>query len=165
MQKFDVSAQQYKSLVRKVIPLAQAHECAVVLDNEPNLVRELDADGTQITTGQQDVLKALNTLKPDFIVGAANLTTRHEAMLCGEAGADYLSFGDFRAVPSQEDIDLADWWTNLFQIPCAIFDPETSVENFRSQSAEFLGLGKNIWSATKPAEEIRLLANRITPSK
>ncbi len=165
VQKPDENQNQYKDLIRKIVPIAQAHDCAVVLDNEPNLVRELDADGTQITSGHHDVLKAIKNLKPDFIVGAANITTRHEAMLCGEAGADYVSFGDFKNTPSQENIDLADWWTNLFQIPSAIFDPQTPIENIKSQSAEFLGLGVNIWSATKPAEEIRLLATRKSPLK
>lgn len=165
VQKSDENQKQYKNLVRKIVPIAQDHDCAVVLDDEPNLVRELDADGTQITSGHQDVLKAIKNLKPDFIVGAANMATRHEAMLCGEAGADYISFGDFKNPPSQENIDLANWWTNLFQIPCAVFDPQTPIENMESQSAEFLGVENNIWSAIKPAEEIRILANQKSVSK
>lgn len=154
--------QQYKKLIKAIVPIAQTHDCAVLLDNHPQLVRELDADGTQITTGHKDVISTVASLKPDFIVGAVNITTRHEAMLCGEAGVDYLSFGDFEQTPDEATLALAQWWTKLFEIPCAVFDAITPLKLLKPSTAEFIGLGNNIWQAdAKPSEAIRNLPRKF----
>ena len=59
------------------------------------------ADGAHLT-GIEAFAAALAALKPDRIAGAGGLRSRHDAMLAGEAGADYVMFGepDRRGRPS-----------------------------------------------------------------
>lgn len=38
--------------------------------------------------------------------------TRHEAMIAGEKGADYIAF------TGEKSADLCNWWSDLFTVPC-----------------------------------------------
>ncbi|MCF6303443.1 MAG: thiamine phosphate synthase [Devosiaceae bacterium] len=144
---------EYKKLIEIATPVAQACDCAVILDNEPQLVGPMKADGVQISSGHSDVLEALNTLKPDYIVGAANINSRHHAMLCGEAGVDYISFGDFTNTPDEEATAFSNWWAELFETPCAVFDPITQISEIKSGGWEFQGLGENAWRAPESVSQ------------
>jgi len=80
-------------------------------------------------------------------------------MLCGEAGADYLSFGSPARSPDPEQLELAQWWTEMFEIPCVLFDPVTPLERLVPVRCEFIGLGENLWSAAKgPAKALTTFA-------
>ncbi len=161
IKKAQLDMPDYKELVRQIRPIAQTYDCAVLLDNEPQLVHSLNADGVQISTSHTDVLEALNSLKPEYIVGAANINSRHQAMLCGEAGVDYLAFGDFTNSPDEEAMALSKWWSELFEVPCAVFDPATKITRIEFGAWEFLGLGENLWNASIPvAKALKSLSAR-----
>lgn len=151
IQRAGLSEGDYKKLIKELTPLAQNRECAVLLDNSPDLVRMMSVDGVHISAGQGKFIEATNALKPDFIVGAGNIRSRHEAMLRGEAGADYVGFGDIQIASGPEDLELAQWWHTLFEIPCALFSPETTPDKINTQISEFIGVGKNIWGAKNGA--------------
>jgi len=159
IERHDLSENDYKSLVGEIAPLIQAHQCAVLLEDSPDLVRPLKADGVHITSGQREFSEAITALKPDFIVGAGNINSRHEAMLRGEAGADYLLFGSCRQKPDPEQLDLAQWWAEMFEIPCVLFMPITPLDRLVPIRCEFIGLGKNLWSSPDgPAKALRTFA-------
>ena len=65
------------------------------------------------------------SLKPDRIAGVGGLATRHDSMAAGEAGADYVLFGEPDARgqrPSPEAIaERLQWWAELFEPPCVGF--------------------------------------------
>jgi len=159
IERHDLSESGYKTLVGEIAPLIQAHECALLLDNSPDLVRPLKADGVHITSGQASFATAVNELKPDFIVGAGNINSRHEAMLRAEAGADYLSFGSYGQTPPGEQLELAEWWAEMFEVPCVLFHPLIPLDRLVPVRCEFIGLGGNLWSAPGgPAAAIRTFA-------
>ncbi|VAW18301.1 hypothetical protein MNBD_ALPHA12-2252 [hydrothermal vent metagenome] len=159
IERHDLSEGDYKDLVGQIAPIIQTHECALLLDGSPALVRDLKADGVHVTSGQRGFSEATNALKPDFIVGAGNINSRHEAMLRGEAGADYLSFGSPVRPPETEQIELAQWWSEMFEIPCVLFYPSTPLDRLVPIRCEFIGLGENLWSdPAGPAAAIRTFA-------
>ena len=41
-------------------------------------------------------------------------------MVAGEAGADYIAFGDPGAPPDDGLIELVRWWSELFVLPCLV---------------------------------------------
>lgn len=135
----------YAQFVKAIAPLAQQKGVAVLLDNCPDRVRGLTADGVHMSGGIKSIREALDALKPDFIVGTGNIGSRHEAMLRGELEIDYLMFGD-RQVPEWTGADMANWWAETFEVASVylaenIDDP--AIANLRS---EFLGLPETIWS-------------------
>ena len=78
---------------KAVATAVQRRDVALLLDGHPELAARAGADGAHLT-GIEALTSAIPTLKPDRIAGAGGLRSRHDAMLAGEAGADYVMFGD-----------------------------------------------------------------------
>jgi thiamine-phosphate pyrophosphorylase len=88
-------------------------------------------------------------------------------MLAGEAGADYVMFGEpdpdgnrpsFEAV-----VERVAWWAEVFQPPCVGFaaGPD-EVAPLAQAGAEFVALGDWIWTAPAgPAAAVAAAANQL----
>ena len=83
----------------------QRRDVALLLDGHAEIAARAGADGAHIS-GIEAFVAALPLLKPDRIAGAGGLIGRHDAMLAGESGADYVMFGEpdrrGRRVPLEE---------------------------------------------------------------
>jgi len=138
-----------------------------VLDGHADIAAKASADGAHLT-GIEAFRAAVGGLKPARIAGCGGLPTRDDAMAAGEAGADYVMFGDATAGqrgPSLEAIiERIEWWAELFQIPCVGFAADASeVGPLRAAGADFVAVGGAIWddprgAAAAVAEAARLLA-------
>ena len=129
--------------VKALAPLVQDRGAALLLDGRPDLVARTGADGAHLT-GIDALKDAIGGLKPDRIAGASGLSSRHDAMLAAEAGADYVMFGEPRpdgARPSFEAVvERVLWWTEVFEIPCVAYAANHD-EVGRLRAAEFVALG------------------------
>ena len=96
----------------------QHRGAALLLDGSPELVARTEADGAHLT-GFPAFKSALSLLKPACIAGCGGLTSRHDAMLAAEAGADYVMFGEPDPIggrPSFAAItDRVSWWAEVFE--------------------------------------------------
>lgn len=90
---------------------------AAVLAEGTEARRASGLDGLHVTAPPA-LGAALKALKPDAIVGAGGLATRHEAMEAGESGADYVLFGEEVDADFPRTRDLVAWWAELFEVPC-----------------------------------------------
>ena len=147
-------AAQYRAFAEAVLPLAQQHECAVLIDNDAELAKELGADGVHISLGIGAVKQALELMKPDMIVGAGALHSHHDAMMKAEAGVDYVFFGALDANAAlPEEIDTARWWSETFEVPCVLYEAGPDAAG---TGAEFAALGPSLFGAEAyPAEAVR----------
>jgi thiamine-phosphate pyrophosphorylase len=143
------------SRIKALAPAVQQHGAALLLEDHVELVARAGADGAHLT-GIEAMQDALPTLKPDRIAGVGGLTTRHDSMAAGEAGADYVLFGepDAKGVrPSVEAIaERLEWWAELFEPPCVGF--ATSREEayeFAAAGADFVLVGDFIWNDARGA--------------
>jgi thiamine-phosphate pyrophosphorylase len=143
------------SRVKALAPLIQEAGAALLLDGHAELVARAGADGAHLT-GIAAMEDALPSLKPDRIAGVGGLATRHDSMAAGEAGADYVLFGEPDARgqrPSAEAIaERLQWWDELFEPPCVGFaaSREEAAE-FASAGADFLLVGDFIWADSRGA--------------
>ncbi|HVY50060.1 MAG TPA: thiamine phosphate synthase [Devosia sp.] len=137
----------YKALVKALAPRAQAAGVAVLVEGDPGLVRTLGVDGLHVEGSLADVKAATAALKPDFIVGAGAVTSRHDAMSKGELGPDYIFFGPFSGTTSPEQRELARWWAEIMEVPSVLSDPAATAQTASAGAAEFIGLGDSLWSA------------------
>lgn len=152
----------YEALARTVLPRAQDRGCAVLLDNAPDLARKLGADGVHMSTGIEAFRRATQILKPDMIVGAGALHTRHDAMTVGEADADYVLFGTLSGPVSDTARNDAAWWSETFEIPAVYCDPKAPLDRLDTAGCEFVGLSGNLWEAPEgPATALAALAGRL----
>jgi thiamine-phosphate pyrophosphorylase len=108
------------------------------------------ADGVHTEAGPAEA-RALRERLKDRIVGAGNIRSRHDAMEFGEAGVDYVMFGEPRpdgSVPHLDAvIERAAWWAEIFETPCVAYAPSlAAVSDLVRTGAEFIGLGEAVWS-------------------
>jgi thiamine-phosphate pyrophosphorylase len=131
-------------------PAIQRADVAFLLEGHISMVARAGADGAHLT-GIDAMNEALPSLKPDRISGVGGLTTRHDAMAAGEAGADYVLFGELDADgkrPSAEAIiERLQWWAELFEPPCIGF--ATTLDEagaFAAAGADFILVSDLIWN-------------------
>ena len=139
----------YAAFVKAIAPLAQAEGAAVLLDNRPDLVATLGADGVHMTSGIKALREAIDALKPDFIVGSGDIGSRHEAMLRGELDIDYLLFGD----RGESDAEMANWWAETFEVPSVYLATGPGDSALPSLRTEFVAFG-NIWDTPEKLPEL-----------
>ncbi len=143
------SDEDYAEIVVAVSAEAQPRDIAVLIEGPPPLVRALGVDGLHLNGGTvAAVREAVSALKPDFIVGAGGIRSRHEAMQKGDAGVDYILFGPLSGPISAADRELARWWAETMEVPSVLCDPEAASLSATTEGCEFVGL--NI-AALEPA--------------
>jgi thiamine-phosphate pyrophosphorylase len=142
--------------IKALAPVVQDGGAALLLDGHVELVARGGADGAHLT-GLAAMEEALPSLKPDRIAGIGGLTTRHDSMAAGEAGADYVLFGEPDAHGQRPSVDAIaerlQWWDELFEPPCVGFavSGEEAAE-FAAAGADFVLVGDFIWADPRGAE-------------
>ena len=137
------------TLVRHAQALAaivQERGAALLLDGRPDIVARCGADGAHLA-GIDQFRAAFAALKPDRIAGCGGLKTRHDAMLAGEAGADYVMFGEPDAAQRRPSfaaiLDRIAWWAELFEVPCVGYAANAEeVAPLAATGADFVALGE-----------------------
>ncbi|MDQ8726730.1 thiamine phosphate synthase [Bradyrhizobium sp. LHD-71] len=152
--------------IKALAPTIQTPGAALLLDSHLALVARAGADGAHVS-GLAPMNEALEQLKPDRIVGVGGLHSRHDSMVAGEAGADYLLFGEPDANghrPSTEAIaERLEWWAELFELPCVGYAQSLDeVERFAAAGADFIMVDEVVWSdARGPEAALTDVANRM----
>jgi thiamine-phosphate pyrophosphorylase len=145
----DIDERTLINCAKALAPAVQSKDAALLLDGRSDLVARAGADGAHLT-GLAAFSNAVADLKPERIVGAGGLVTRHDAMLVAEQGADYVMFGEPLAGgerPAKAAVeDRVAWWAEVFEIPCVGF--AASVEDVAplvAAGADFVALGHFLW--------------------
>jgi thiamine-phosphate pyrophosphorylase len=144
------------SRVKALVSPIQNAGAALLIEGHVELVARAGADGAHLT-GIAALEEALPSLKPDRIAGVGGLPTRHDSMAAGEAGADYVLFGEPDAHgqrPSTEAVaERLTWWDELFEPPCVGYaaSREEAFE-FASAGADFVLVGDFIWADPRGAQ-------------
>jgi thiamine-phosphate pyrophosphorylase len=136
--------------VKAIAATVQDTGAALLLDGHVELVARSGADGAHVGDVAQ-LNDALEQLKPDRIVGVGGLHSRHDSMAAGEAGADYVLFGEIGAAgerPATEAIaERLEWWAEVFEPPCVGYAHTIDeVELFAATGADFIMVGDAVWS-------------------
>ena len=151
---------------KAIAPIAQGRSVALLLDGHADIAAHAGADGTHLT-GVEALRGAIASLQPQRIAGVGGLRTRHDAMLAGEAGADYVMFGepdaDGRRPSSEAVIERVAWWAEVFQPPCVGFaGAPGDVAALGRAGADFVALGDWVWSdSAGPADAVAKAAGQL----
>jgi thiamine-phosphate pyrophosphorylase len=143
------------SRIKALAPAVQDFGAALLIEGNAELVARSGADGAHLT-GIEAMQEALPGLKPDRIAGVGGLITRHDSMAAGEAGADYVLFGEPDASghrPSADAIgERLQWWAELFEPPCVGFAASLAeAGEFAAAGADFVLVGDFIWADPRGA--------------
>lgn len=159
--------------VKALAPIAQERGIAAILADPggeidlATVIARAGADGGHVEDFES--IEALcGRLKGERSVGAGGLATKHDAMVAGEAGVDYVLFGEPRPDGSLPSLDLVEeraaWWAEIFQTPCIAYAPNLeALPRLAATGADFIALADSVWShaggpAAALAEIDRLLA-------
>lgn len=162
-----------KKIVKDLLAVAQRHDAALLID-APSLVARSGADGAHLRvsgdTLEKSLRAAVETLKPDRILGAGGLRAKHDAMVAGEFDVDYVSFGDPApdgyTPPLDQIADRVAWWSEIFNIPCVAYASALAdVATLAAAGADFVALRDAVWAdargpAAAVAEAQAMLAAR-----
>lgn len=151
---------------KMLIPEARKNGAMLLLADLPRLVKEAEADGAHLS--DPSTVQTTRASLKESIVGAGNLASRHDAMIAGEAGADYVMFGEPTADGKRPGFDAIteriSWWSELFQLPCIAYaGNESEIPHLVQAGADFVALGEEaLWSVKdEPATVLSKLAKHL----
>lgn len=117
------------SALKPLVEFVQLRGAATLIADDARLARTVAADGVHLSWSPdlaERYAQARSSLGPDAIVGIEAGGSRHDAMVLGEAGSDYIAFApsphshaDTESAELQAD--LITWWSELFEVPCVAF--------------------------------------------
>jgi thiamine-phosphate pyrophosphorylase len=141
-----------RRIAERMVEAAAPYDAAILIEGEPRLAARVGADGAHVTGVGDQLSDALASLRPERIVGVGGLRGRDDAMAAGEAGADYVMFGEPRrdgwAPPLAETAERVAWWAEIFETPCVAYAARLDdVAALAAAGADFVALGEALWSA------------------
>jgi thiamine-phosphate pyrophosphorylase len=134
--------------VQALIGAVQAAGGAALIRDDARLARTLRADGVHLSAGNAKGFgEAREIVGGGAVVGVDAGRSRHEAMVAGEAGAEYVAFGvpahvDDREKAHRRRCELVAWWSEIFEVPVVAFDVATAEEagQLAAAGADFIAL-------------------------
>jgi len=160
------------NLVKALASAVQENGAALIVTAEgkadlATIAARGGADGVHVTGDPTQMRELRDRLKDGRAIGAGHIRTKDDAMSWGEAGADYLLFGEPRpdgSLPSLESVvERAAWWAEIFETPCAAYAPGLeAVGELAATHAEFVALGDAVWSHEGgPAAAVRAASDLL----
>jgi thiamine-phosphate pyrophosphorylase len=146
----DADERALTNRAKTIAAAVQRRDIALLLDGRVEMVGRAGADGAHLT-GIEAFTAALGALKPERIAGAGGLRSRHDAMLAGQSGADYVLFGEPDRRGNGPPFDAVEerikWWADLVEVPCVGYAANAGEVGLLARAgADFVALGDWIWT-------------------
>ncbi|MCL6251204.1 thiamine phosphate synthase [Altererythrobacter sp. KTW20L] len=133
-------------------------DVAFIVNDSVALAKRIVADGVHLGQGDGNAKEAREILGREAQIGVTCHASRHLAMEAGDNGADYVAFGAFfpsttKASEHKAEVDLVEWWSGLFEIPCVAIGGITPA-NCRplvEAGADFLAVSGAVWNGDEAA--------------
>ena len=154
----DIDQHEAARLAEPLQRICDEREVAFIVNDSISLAKRLGADGVHLGQGDGELKEARDELGPDAEIGVTCHASRHLAMEAGEAGANYVAFGSFfpsetKASDHRPDVELLEWWSGLFEIPCVAIGGVTpgNCQPLIEAGADFLAVSHAIWGGDEAA--------------
>ena len=154
----DASEDMVRAAIDSLRAVTQSRGVAFLLNNNPGLAVDAGCDGVHIEQDNSPCDQARAAFGPDGIVGVSCHDSRHLAIEAAESGADYVSFGPFHGIPTNEDKELADpdilaLWDEATTVPSVAMGGIT-IENcppLVRAGADFIAVSSAVWDDPRGA--------------
>jgi thiamine-phosphate pyrophosphorylase len=147
-----------RSLVNQIKilgPSVQEHGAALIVASPgpadlATVAGRAGTDGIHVSGGHPDLRELRERLKGERALGVGAIRSKDEAMTAGEAGVDYLLFGEPRpdgSIPTLDSVvERVAWWAEIFETPCVAYAPDfDAIPALVATGAEFIALGDAVW--------------------
>lgn len=165
----DVDANDIRAVTRALLPVAHAHNVAVLMNDHVELAKELRLDGVHIGQSDMAYKDARRILGPQAMIGVTCHNSRHLAMEAAEAGADYVAFGAFyptttKTVEHMAELETLSIWQESMETPCVAIGGITAdnVAEVAQAGADFIAVSGAVWNHPEgPGAGLRALLQAI----
>ncbi|MEP5939141.1 MAG: thiamine phosphate synthase [Erythrobacter sp.] len=154
----DIDQHEAANLAEPLQAVCAAHDVAFIVNDSIPLAKRLKADGVHLGQKDGSPKEAREELGREAQIGVTCHASKHFAMEAGEAGADYVAFGAFfpsttKQTEHQAELELLEWWSGLFEIPCVAIGGITpdNCAALVSSGADFLAVSGAVWSGDEAA--------------
>ena len=166
----DASDEQIAEAVGVIRPIANRRGVMTLLNDRPDLAKDLGCDGVHVGQGDMPYAKARAIMGPEAVIGITCHDSLHLAMDAAEAGADYVAFGAFFPTGTKEttarpEPDLLTGWQADMLIPCVAIGGITvkTAKDLTSAGADYLAVMGGVWNyAEGAAAAIRAFNREIS---
>ncbi|MBL8644864.1 MAG: thiamine phosphate synthase [Rhodospirillaceae bacterium] len=151
----DVDDATIRQAAKALMPVCHAKDVAFILNDRPDLAKELGCDGVHVGPEDASYDEARSIVGPNAMVGVTCRNSRHLAMELAEAGADYVAFGPFFASDTKDvsdrepaELETLSIWSETINVPCVAIGGIT-VENCEplvAAGADFLAVTSGVWN-------------------
>ena len=95
------------SIIKKIKKLCELNNCLLILNDYPEIVKNLNLDGVHIGLNDTNLAEARNILGNNKIIGVSCYNDVDLALSAEKNGASYISFGSlFRTTTKKNPVDL-----------------------------------------------------------
>ena len=150
----------YADTAKELVPIIQARGAAALIHNDSQIMGRTQADGLLLDSDIEQIVETVKAHAGRQIMGVANILSRHDAMVLGEGPVDFLFFGrldgDTKPDIFPKSFKLAEWWSQLFQIPAVVMGGQAieSAAQASDEGIDFVALRDAIWKADDPADAL-----------
>ncbi len=163
----DANEGDLQAAAKRLVPLAQANDVAVLIENNTQIMGRSGADGLHVSGSDKDLEEAMQSFSEDRIIGHAGIKTRHEAMVVASMGVDYIFFGllslNQEEEPHRKSLDFGSWWSEVFETPCVVLagTSVSSIDTAAQTGAEFVAVREAVWNHPEGPKVAVEQANKI----
>lgn len=150
------------------------HDVAFIVNDSVALAKRLKADGVHLGQDDGSPRGAREELGQEAQIGVTCHASRHMAMEAGEAGTDYVAFGAFYPSTTKDkgpdaerpDLELLQWWSQIFEIPCVAIGGITpdNCSPLVEAGADFLAVSGAVWAGDE-VTAVEAFAKAITGAR
>ena len=150
----------------KLVAASASTDVACLVANDSQAAGRAKADGLFVDSGLDDSAEAIARFSPQKIVGCGGIKDRHRALQFGDLQPDFIFLGklkgDIKPEPHPKNIALAQWWSQMIEIPCVIMGGNSveSVVACAESGAEFVALSTAVFGGGDMKGQVTL-ANRL----
>lgn len=150
-----------------LVPVIQEGGAAAIVYRDTQAAGRGGADGVHVDSSLDDLKQAVESFRPDRIVGTGGMKLKHDAMEWAETGVDYMFFGVL-SLPEKEGahdktLALASWWAELFETQCVAMAGSSleTLADVAATGADFIALKDAVWQSGEDVASVIARANEI----
>ena len=150
--------EQWRVAANHLLPVAHAHDVALVITDHHRMVVPLGLDGVHLAASRVPVREVRKALGPDRIIGGFAGVSRHAGISLADAGADYVALGPVAETGALGDGSRADdalfqWWAETIETPVVAEGGVSPADAVRLAAfADFVVPDVGVWTAPEGIE-------------
>lgn len=164
----DAGDAEILAAIAAILPLAQARDVAVILNDRPDLARQAGCDGVHLGQSDMPLKDARRIMGTDAMIGVTCHDSRELAMDAAEAGADYVAFGAFyptttKSTTHRPNPEILTIWQETVEVPCVAIGGITidKAAILAKAGADFVAVSGAVWNHPDGASGAVRAFNRV----